>query len=46
MGLGGREEACMKGTALVKKRSRTGAAVENALFPWGDSAKWTGADEE
>lgn len=34
MSLGGREEACMEGTALVKKRSRTGAAVENVLFPW------------
>ena len=35
MGLGGREEACMEGTALVKKSSRTGAAAENALFPRG-----------
>lgn len=25
----------MEGTALVKKRSRTGAAAKNALFPWG-----------
>lgn len=34
MSLGGRDETCMEGTALVKKRSRTGAAVENVLFPW------------
>lgn len=34
MGLGGKEEACMEGTGLVKKRSRTGSATESLLFPW------------
>lgn len=33
VGLGGKEEACLERMAL--ERGRIGAAVENALFPWG-----------
>lgn len=34
VGLGVKKESWMEGTALVKKRSRTGSAAENMLFPW------------